>query len=79
MFKVEGSNLAIQIYRQDSLGRRHYIFECSIECALLRGSLCGYGQVKHRKGNVQWIYSILLDVSESLAILPLTGREECKV
>ena len=40
--------------------------------------LYGYGQVRHKDGNVQWIYRILMDVQISNSFG--TDRvEECKV
>ena len=65
MFEVVNSNLYNK-FVDKAASEKNIVFECSLHrCVLLKGSLYGYGQVRHRGGNVQWIYSILLDVQIS--------------
>ena len=58
-----GQQPPIKICRRDSLRIRQHAPECSLhKCVLLGDSLYGYGQVRHREDDVQWICIILLDV-----------------
>ena len=61
-FEAEGSNLRFKFVNR-AASKEDYVLGCSLHrCVLLMGSSYRYSQVKHREGNMQWIYSILLDV-----------------
>ena len=82
MFEVEGNNLQFKFV--DGTASEDNIMFLRAVCtnaycwqAVCTG-MARYSQVRHREGNVQWIYSVLLDVQISSSFC-IDGLEECKV